>query len=116
MRAQTATSRYSAWADLDAIVLQEVDALSGRSARPPIADFASNDDFVARVSTYLRGHDEAEALVKRLCKHLGLFRRPEVEETSDVELQPESTGQDPDAAPAPPPPPSATSGEGGGET
>jgi len=117
MHAQTATSRYSAWADLDAIVLQEVDALSNRPARPPAAaDFASDEEFVDRVSAYLRDHEEAEALVERLSKELGLFRRPEPQETPEATPEPEAADEqsEPDAAPPPqqqpsPPPPQEAS-------
>ena len=113
MHAQTATSRYSAWADLDAIVLQEVDALSNRPAGPPVAaDFASDEEFVDRVSAYLRDHEEAEALVERLSSELGLFRRPEPEDTSEPEGASEPKAADEaepeaDAAPPQPSPPPA---------
>lgn len=63
---QTSRSR-SLWADLDALVLEEVDALRAGPHRPAEApDFASEEAFLARASLYLRGHPDPEALVERL--------------------------------------------------
>jgi hypothetical protein len=82
----------TAWDDLDALVLEEVEALSGPSAVEILGpSFACDEDFLARASAYFAGHDDPEGLLERLCGLPGLLR-------SEAALDPE-----PDAAqPGPP--------------
>jgi hypothetical protein len=65
----------SVWADLDALVLEEMEALRAGPDRPEDAlGCASDDAFIVRASVHLRGHPDPEALLKRLCAELGLFQ------------------------------------------
>jgi hypothetical protein len=75
---ESASSARSVWADLDALVLEEVNALQAApEAGPEAPDFASAEDFSARAAAFLRGHPDPESLVEALCAELGLFRLPE---------------------------------------
>lgn len=67
----------SVWADLDALVLEEMNALrQGPDLPPQPPPFASDADFSARVGAYLRGHDDPQGLIERLGADLDLFKRP----------------------------------------
>jgi hypothetical protein len=93
----------SLWADLDALVLEEVDALRAGPNRPAEAPaFASEDDFVARVSAFLRGHGDPEALVERLCTDLGLFKPPRDASPATCEEPPSTAPDQTESAPPPP--------------
>jgi len=73
MHGQAATHARSVWADLDAIVLQEVKALHAASPRPAETPFGSDDEFMDRAAAYLEGRgDEAHLLMERLRGLLGL--------------------------------------------
>ena len=67
----------SAWADLDALVIEETEALRQGPERPPEPPpFASDDDFSARAGAWLRGHADPQGLLERLAADLDLLRRP----------------------------------------
>ncbi|BAB53085.1 hypothetical protein [Mesorhizobium japonicum] len=73
MHGQAATHARSVWADLDAIVLQEVKALRAASPRPAEIPFGSDEEFMDRAAAYLEGRgDEAHILMERLRSLLGL--------------------------------------------
>jgi hypothetical protein len=74
MHGQVAHRSRSVWANLDAIVLQEVDALrptaAPRTAEPP---FRSDEEFMDRATAYLGGRgEEAHRLVDHLRDMLSL--------------------------------------------
>jgi hypothetical protein len=72
-----AMQTQSIWADLDALVLEEMEALRAGPDRPDEAPgIGSDDDFIFRASAHLRRHPDPEALVQRLCVELGLFQPP----------------------------------------
>ena len=82
MHGQIASRSRSVWANLDAIVLEEVKALrpaAPRAAEAPAlegeAPFRSDEEFMHRATAYLgsRG-DEAYRLMERLRDMLGLDR------------------------------------------
>ena len=85
MHMQIAAGRYSAWADLDAIVRQEVDALSAGADEPSASDFASDEDFIAQALVHLREHEDAEALIERLRSELA---PPPIDEPLDMPADP----------------------------
>ncbi len=80
MHGQIASRSRSVWANLDAIVLEEVKAL--RSAAPRAAEapapeeeppFRSDEEFMHRAMAYLGGRgDEAYRLMERLRDMLGI--------------------------------------------
>ena len=73
MDAPTPPRSRSAWADLDALVLEEVDALrAGPNLPVETPGFASEEGFIARAAAYLRGRDDPEAVIGRLRLDLGL--------------------------------------------
>lgn len=105
MHMQIAAGRYSAWADLDAIVRQEVDALSSGADKVPAAEFASDDDFIAQVVAYLREREDADSLMERLCSELA---PPPIAEPVDLPEEasaPQAAAREADAPPAPDTPP-----------
>lgn len=98
----------SVWADLDALVLEEVEALrAGRHHPAEAPPFASEEEFFARVSLYLRGHPNPESLVERLCAELAPL--------TPVEGAPEAANEPP-PAPAPEQVDSAPTAESGEES
>lgn len=77
MHGQVAPHARSVWADLDAIVLQEVKALRSAPPRPAGATFGSDEEFVDRASAYLEGRgEEAHLLMERLRGMLGQTGSP----------------------------------------
>lgn len=70
----------SLWADLDALVLEEVNALDAAShdsiERPA---FASEDDFLALAVGYLRLRDDPLRVIEALSAELGLSPSHETE-------------------------------------
>ena len=67
MYAQTAPLPRSVWADLDALVLEEFDAIQAELAPPrPRREFDSDEDFVIRAIAYLVGHADPAALMERI--------------------------------------------------
>ncbi|QND58782.1 hypothetical protein [Mesorhizobium huakuii] len=73
MHGQVAPHARSVWADLDAIVLQEVKALRAASPRPAEIPFNSDEEFMDLAAAYLEGRgDEAHLLMERLRGLLGL--------------------------------------------
>ncbi|RUW43492.1 MULTISPECIES: hypothetical protein [unclassified Mesorhizobium] len=72
MHGQVAPHARSVWADLDAIVLQEVKALRSVPPRPAEPQFGSDEEFMDRATAYLEGRgEEAHLLVDRLRDMLG---------------------------------------------
>ena len=95
MDAPTPPRSRSVWADLDALVLEEVDALRAGPDLPiETPGFASEEDFAARAAAYLRGHEQPEAVIGRLRIDLGLSEPPEEAPVCPV------PGPDEPAAPA----------------
>jgi hypothetical protein len=73
MHTDQAARSHSVWADLDALVLEEVDALDrppAEAAEPP--RFGSEDEFVAEAAYYLRHRTNPEHLIGRLYAELGI--------------------------------------------
>lgn len=91
---------HSVWADLDALVLEEVNALDAVSvSRPEPPVFASEDDFISKATAYLRQHDDPLRLIDDLTRDLGLSM------SEDLEMPDEPTGEP--ETPEPPKPPEA---------
>jgi hypothetical protein len=94
-----AASRRSLWAGLDALVLEEIEAL--RTSPPPLRrpapvaapDFASEEEFLMRTLRYLAGHPDPAALVASLSA--GFPPAPDPEPKGSA-----ATGEEPVAAPA----------------
>jgi len=64
---------HSVWADLEALVLEEVDALAQPpSAVPKQVRFGSEDEFVAEAAHYLRQRPDPGHLIDQLCAELGI--------------------------------------------
>jgi hypothetical protein len=100
MHGQVAHRSRSVWANLDAIVLQEVDAL--RPTAPPTAEpaFRSDEEFMDRATAYLGGRgEEAHRLVDRLRGMLSLPGSADAEQTQAPQEPP---GEDPIDDVAPP--------------
>ena len=102
-----AASRRSLWAGLDALVLEEIEAL--RTSPPPLRrppsapapDFASDEEFLVRTLRYLAGHPDPAALVAS--PSAGVPPPPAPEPEPEPEPAPEGatgTGEEPAAAPA----------------
>lgn len=73
MHAQRPMPSRSLWADLDALVLEEVNALDApprEGIEPPA--FASEDDFLAQAVAYLRLRDDPLRVLEALSAELGL--------------------------------------------
>ena len=89
----------SAWADLDALVLEEVEALDAEARIAPgrPRGFDSDDDFLVRALTYLADHDDPIGLIARLRDGFGPLA-PAGEEAGDG-----GAAEDPQAAQPPPP-------------
>lgn len=90
--------RRSAWDDLDALVLEEVEAASRASPATP-APLDCDEDFLARASAHFAAHEEPEALLERLCRLPGLLRRQEPEAPTAAE--PDRPAGDDEAGPSP---------------
>lgn len=89
---------HAAWADLDALVLEEVNALDAVEAPPPeVLAFSSEDEFLAQAIAYLRQREDPLRLIAALTGELGLAAAPE------PELADEQFELD-DVPPAPAPP------------
>jgi hypothetical protein len=117
MHTDRLTRSHSIWADLDALVLEEVRALGGRPERASRSPFVSEDAFVAAAVDYLRDRDDPMRLIDQLCAELGLnavdetdmpdedFGEPTVAETDENEPVPAAPADtDPTDAPANPDP------------
>lgn len=80
MHTQRPMPSRSLWADLDALVLEEVNALDAPSRegveRPA---FASEDDFLAQAVGYLRLRDDPLRVIEALSAELGLSPSHETE-------------------------------------
>jgi hypothetical protein len=76
----------SVWADLDALVLEEVNALDapGDTRNRP-AVFSSEDDFVAQAAAYLRQRAEPHPVIDDLIRELGLSMSENLELPDDLE-------------------------------
>ncbi|QKD05446.1 hypothetical protein [Mesorhizobium loti] len=86
MHGQVAPHARSVWADLDAIVLQEVKALRSAPPRPVEAPFGSDEEFMDRASAYLEGRgEEAHLLMERLRGMLGQTASPHTNEAGAPE-------------------------------
>ena len=100
MQGERMALSQSAWADLDALVLEEVKALKSVPVkRPEPPDFASGDDFISRATTYLEQHDDPRRLITDLIMRLGLSMSadPEVPEAREDTRGPEEPITPPDA-------------------
>ena len=64
---------HSVWADLDALVLEEVDALAEPKEVAEPQRFGSEDEFVADAVHYLRQRPDPEQVIERLRQELGLL-------------------------------------------
>ena len=106
MHMQIAAGRYSAWADLDAIVRQEVDALSSGAEEVPAAEFASDEDFIAQAVAYLREHEDAQSLLERLRNELTPSPIAEPVDLPAETPEPQAAAQEEDAPPPAPETPS----------
>ncbi|RRI06431.1 hypothetical protein EH240_03940 [Mesorhizobium tamadayense] len=95
MHGQIASRSRSAWANLDAIVLEEVRALrppAPRAAEAAAAEaeapFSSDEEFMHRATAYLGGRgEEAFWLMERLRNMLG------IDEASEAPANPTDEGQ-----------------------
>jgi len=109
MYASPAPRSRSVWADLDALVLEEVNALRTEPEAPAetaAPDFASEEDFVSRVAAYLRGHEDREALLARLSGQLETVEADEDTDRGENSAEPQedmALGAADPADPAPPP-------------
>ena len=118
-----AAARSAVWADLDALVLEEVDALSTRYDDAPeqgATTFLSDDDFLTRAGDYLRLHAEPERLFEQLRNSLEFSPEPMGESPTAEPIGEELIDEEPPAPPAedaPPEEPSdpAAADEGGGK-
>lgn len=64
---------HSVWADLEALVLEEVDALAQPPSEvPEQVRFGSEDEFVAEAAHYLRQRPDPVHLIDQLCAELGI--------------------------------------------
>jgi hypothetical protein len=101
--------RRGAWDDLDALVLEEVEAAARASPMPraAAAPFGSDDEFLARASAYFAGHDDPERLLERLCSLPGLLPPDEEAPRSDAEVEPAAIAPE-----APEPAPDSDQGPG----
>lgn len=98
---RTALAR-SVWADLDALVLEEVNALNAAPAaglEPPA--FRSEEDFVARATAYLRQRDDPLRVIEDLTRELGLGMSEDLE-MADMPLEEEDATPAAAAAPEAP--------------
>lgn len=109
MHAQRPMPSRSLWADLDALVLEEVDALDAppRDGIEPPA-FASEDDFLAQAVGYLRLRDDPSRLIAALSAELGLSDSHDTELSDesfeDAEMPPDLPPPAPEVSVAPPEP------------
>lgn len=87
---RTALAR-SVWADLDALVLEEVNALNAApAAAPKPAAFSSEEDFVAQATAYLRQRDDPLRVIEDLTRELGLGMSEDLE-MADMPLEEDTT-------------------------
>lgn len=83
---RTALAR-SVWADLDALVLEEVNALNAApAAAPELSAFSSEEDFVAQATAYLRQRDDPLRVIEDLTRELGLGMSEDLE-VADMPLE-----------------------------
>lgn len=100
MQGERMALSHSVWADLDALVLEEVNALkSAPVSRSEPSAFASEDDFISKATAYLRQHEDPLRLIADLTRDLGLST------SEDLEMPDEPTGEP--ETPEPPRPPEA---------
>ncbi|SFO57506.1 hypothetical protein SAMN03159463_02323 [Mesorhizobium sp. NFR06] len=96
MQGQIASHSRSVWANLDAIVIEEVEALhraTPRGAEAPTPEeevpFRSDDEFMRRATAYLGGRGgEAYRLIEHLRDVLGLDR------AGDAAVGPQESAED----------------------
>lgn len=104
MNATAAVSRRSPWAGLDALVLEEIEALRAPPPRreppapAPARGFSSDEDFLMSALRYLAGHPDPAALVARLSAGFQLAATTEPEGPAAPE---EGAREDSEAAAAP---------------
>jgi hypothetical protein len=114
-----AVSRRSLWAGLDALVLEEIEALrKAPPLRPPPAPatgFASDEEFMVRTLRYLAVHPDPAALVASLSA--GFPPAPEAESGSaaTIDEEPAAAAVSSEEASDPPGEPAAGEGEEEGE-
>ncbi|HEX8224382.1 MAG TPA: hypothetical protein VF605_11260 [Allosphingosinicella sp.] len=116
--ASAAASRRSPWAGLDALVLEEIEAL--RTPPPPLRRvppapapaFASDDEFLVSALRYLAGHADPAGLVARLSAGFQLATaEPESPAASDEEAPAAAAPDEAGAAAAPDRPVADAAGE-----
>lgn len=98
---------HSEWADLDALVLEEMNALSAGPAEP--VAFRSEADFVAQATAYLRQRDDPLRVIEDLTRELGLTMSEDLEmadlpDEDDEAPSPEAVPEVPAASEVPPEP------------
>jgi len=116
MHGQVAPHSRSVWADLDAIVLQEVKALRSPPQRQTEVPFRSDEEFMDRAMAYLESRgEEAHLLVDRL---RGMLGTAATDETDPIEAPQEPAGEagiddvsSPDVTPRDVVPPQAEHGQ-----
>ena len=105
--ASAAASRRSPWAGLDALVLEEIEALRTppplrRMPPAPAPAFASDDEFLVSALRYLAGHADPAGLVARLSAGFQLATaEPESPAASDEEAPAAAAPDEAGAAAAP---------------
>jgi hypothetical protein len=71
----------SDWANLDALVLEEVDALDATETPPrQIPLFNSEDDFLTKATAYLRQRQDPQQLIEALAAGLDTRHSPDKED------------------------------------
>jgi hypothetical protein len=80
----------SVWADLDALVLEEVNALNATPAAPETPAFSSEEDFVVQAKAYLRQRDDPLRVIEDLTRELGLGMSENLE-MADLPLEEDET-------------------------
>ena len=98
MQLRRTRPRRAAWDDLDALVLEEVEAASRTSARlgavaPP---FGSDEDFLALAAEYLAAHEDPRGLLERLGASVPP-RREEEKPQASAEPAPPDADQGPES-------------------
>ena len=96
---------HSVWADLDALVLEEVDALAEPKEVAEPQKFGSEDEFVADAVHYLRQRTDPEQLIERLRQELGLQPGDSGDGLGDMDAAPpavDATAPEGGASAAPP--------------
>ncbi|MGM4915044.1 hypothetical protein [Rhizobium sp. 768_B6_N1_8] len=94
---------HAAWTDLDALVLEEVNAVAAAGARPQdVPAIYTEDEFLALAIAYLRQREDPLRLIETMTGELGLTMRSDSERAdSQLRLGEAQTEAAPDAATTP---------------